>query len=717
MGRMSERRQATGARSDGRDDQLTVWLLRALLYRNHWVTLTGGRGWGHEELFEVVGIDPDALDVRSPDDLKEQALGRLSDVERAGACRDHDLFRNVTRLGDLLDLGPCEREIMAFAVLVQADEHLNACATSLLKRCRGAAHAAVQALAHVLGAPPRDLRRALLPSGPLHRSGLIRFQPSDAGRGHDCLDVAEEAVTALLTPADSTRTLMERLIHPVGPPELTLDDFKHVSDDVDLLRAYLKGAVQARMRGVNILLHGPPGTGKTQLARLLGGEVATQVLGVGVDSPEGEILSRYDRLRSYQLTQALFERRGGSLLIFDELEDAFPTPMPGAFGGHHNRFFDKGWANQALETNPVPTVWISNHIDQLDPALVRRFDLVIELRRPPREVRKRVLRRHLPELTADPEWLDRVAADERLTPADVARASRVVRTLGLHDRPESRRQVERILDLNLTARAGASPAKYRHDAGRYDLSLLNTSAPLDDLVASLARGRAGAVCLYGPPGTGKTAFVHHVAERLGRPVMHKLASDLLSCWVGQTEQALAAMFRDAHDEGGILFLDEADSFLADRSGARQSWEVTQVNELLVQMERFEGLFFCSTNLVEHLDPAVFRRFALKVRFDPLTPDQRWAMAQSLLSEMRRRPRGAALQALRRRVRELEGLTAGDVAAARRRFEVLGARPTAEEIVGALGSELQDSGRGASPRPTGFRAPTARTQPPDDGSPR
>ena len=63
MGRMSERRQAEGSRSDGRDDQLTVWLLRALLYRNHWVTLTGGRGWGHEELFQVVGLDPDAREA------------------------------------------------------------------------------------------------------------------------------------------------------------------------------------------------------------------------------------------------------------------------------------------------------------------------------------------------------------------------------------------------------------------------------------------------------------------------------------------------------------------------------------------------------------------------------------------------------------------------------------------------------------------------------
>ncbi len=221
MGRRSERRRVEGSRSSGRADQLTVWLLRALLYRDHWAALTAGRGWGHEELFKVAGLDPDDVDDRSPDDLKERARRRLGTLEGAGACRDHDLFRNVGLLGDLLDLGECEREVMAFAVLVQADEHLNVCATSLLKGCRGNSHDAVQALAHVLAVPTQDLRRALMPSGPLHRSGLIRFLPAEAGRGHDCLDVAEEAATALLTPADSTQALLRRLICPVGPATST----------------------------------------------------------------------------------------------------------------------------------------------------------------------------------------------------------------------------------------------------------------------------------------------------------------------------------------------------------------------------------------------------------------------------------------------------------------------------------------------------------------
>ena len=64
------------------------------------------------------------------------------------------------------------------------------------------------------------------------------------------------------------------------------------------------------------------------------------------------------------------------------------------------------------------------------------------------------------------------------------------------------------------------------------------------------------------------------------------------------------MFEEAKEEGAVLLLDEADSFLQDRASLKQSWEVTQVNELLTQMESFDGLFVCSTNLMDKLDLAI-----------------------------------------------------------------------------------------------------------------
>lgn len=72
-------------------------------------------------------------------------------------------------------------------------------------------------------------------------------------------------------------------------------------------------------------------------------------------------------------------------------------------------------------------------------------------------------------------------------------------------------------------------------------------------------------------------------------------------------------------DDSVLLLDEADSFLRDRTSAQRSWEVTQVNELLTQMERFEGLFICSNNLIDRLDSASIRRFDFKIMLSYLKP--------------------------------------------------------------------------------------------------
>ena len=129
------------------------------------------------------------------------------------------------------------------------------------------------------------------------------------------------------------------------------------------------------------------------------------------------------------------------------------------------------------------------------------------------------------------------------------------------------------------------------------------------------------LCLEGPPGTGKSAFTRYLAERLGLEVLQKRASDLLSPWVGETEQQIAAAFAEARDAQAFLIFDEADSLLGDRRSAHRSWEVSQVNEMLTWMESHPLPFACTTNFGEHLDPATLRRFVFKVRLDYLAPAQ------------------------------------------------------------------------------------------------
>jgi SpoVK/Ycf46/Vps4 family AAA+-type ATPase len=66
------------------------------------------------------------------------------------------------------------------------------------------------------------------------------------------------------------------------------------------------------------------------------------------------------------------------------------------------------------------------------------------------------------------------------------------------------------------------------------------------------------------------------------------------------------------DRKAVLLLDEADSFLRSRRRAERNYEVTEVNEMLQGMERFAGIFICTTNLFEDLDEAALRRFTFKI---------------------------------------------------------------------------------------------------------
>ncbi|HVJ00143.1 MAG TPA: ATP-binding protein [Sphingomonas sp.] len=123
--------------------------------------------------------------------------------------------------------------------------------------------------------------------------------------------------------------------------------------------------------------------------------------------------------------------------------------------------------------------------------------------------------------------------------------------------------------------------------------------------------------LTGAPGTDKTAFAHHCARALDRPLIVKRASDLLSKWVGETEARIADAFREAHQRCGVLLFDEVDSVLFDRTTAKATWEVTQVNELLTWLDRHPLPVIAATNHPDKLDPATLRRFVFKLRLRPL----------------------------------------------------------------------------------------------------
>ena len=165
--------------------------------------------------------------------------------------------------------------------------------------------------------------------------------------------------------------------------------------------------------------------------------------------------------------------------------------------------------------------------------------------------------------------------------------------------------------------------KEENTLGSYDISLINADMDMADLTNKIKQsGKMNfSLCLYGISGSGKSRYALHLAEQLGIKATIKKASDLISCYVGETEKNISEAFKECAKENSMLIIDEADSFLQDRTNAIRSWEISQVNELLVNLENTKIPFVATTNLMDTLDQASLRRFTFKVSFSYMSKEQ------------------------------------------------------------------------------------------------
>lgn len=250
----------------------------------------------------------------------------------------------------------------------------------------------------------------------------------------------------------------------------------------------------------------------------------------------------------------------------------------------------------------------------------------------------------------------------------------------------------------------------RHKSSRLaaDYSLdglgIKCDVPLDQIVAAIRRfrktGRSSevvprlSILLSGPSGCGKSEFVKYLGECTEMEIVAVTASDVLRSLVGETEQRIADVFREALEKHAILFLDEVDSLLYDRKNAHYGWERVQTNELLLQMERFTGVLICATNLVEQLDPAVMRRFTFKVQMSALDDDGK-------VKFFSRYFKSTLTADERRRLLAIPDLTPGDFRTVRERLYFLRKKSGVDNARRIAALEAEAKAKKESRAPIGF----------------
>ncbi len=643
-----------------------------------------GNPGGATEDFE---FDEDAPSDANGLSRRRQEFRRILKEYAAIPSNDDSTELNALFARDEFGLDDIDTEILLLLLRYERNNDLEQFADEVLHRLHGPAGA----VAALLGIDRREARRRLANDGALIESGLICLCEDGCSAGlagqSGYLQLARPLRKVMHHPFVSRQEWSAALVGlPLTTP-LDWEDFEHLGAAREMAAKVIAGAGKARASGVNLLVHGPVGTGKTEFAKALAAHDGMSIWSVGETDDEGAEPTRAERLAALKLAQRLLGKRGGALILLDEAEDVLASEMPflGPFAGR-SRDRSKVYLNRLVEQNPVPIVWTCNDVAAIDPAVLRRMTLAIEVRTPSRPVRARIWQRVLDQtgLQLGADAVERLAGRYQAPPAVAANAARAAMLSG-----GGEAAVEEAMGGVLQL-LGIGPSVLDADAQDFDPALVNCEDDLARLTERLVRpgaSRQWSLCLYGPPGTGKSQFARYLAARLGMEVMQQRASDLLSMWVGESEKQIAAAFQTARARRAMLVIDEADSLLADRRGAVRSWEVTQVNEMLTWMESHPLPFVCTTNLMDRIDQASLRRFTLKLRFAPLSPAQATLAFERFFGIVA--PRGLA-----------DDLTPGDFATVRRKCDLLGGADPS-----ALADWLDDEAeaKGTRVRRIGFAA--------------
>ncbi|MDR0621009.1 MAG: ATP-binding protein [Deltaproteobacteria bacterium] len=451
------------------------------------------------------------------------------------------------------------------------------------------------------GANEHEIRMAFHPNSPLIKTGLF-YHDFDGD-----IILTDALKKMIYSPKKYYNNIKDLILEKNDTNKLTKNDFQYISDDYDFMLALLSAALDKKAEGVNLLLYGAPGVGKTEAAKTLAKGLGAKLYTISVR----DSYSKSDRLAEIVMAQSLLRGSDGVVLLFDEAEDIFSDFIRESSA--------KLTLNRLLEENSVPTIWIANSLGKFQNATLRRFSFAYEMGTPPVSTMGRIWEKELKKnhVSVRKSEVDRITLNYPLPPSYAASAVKVAAITG-----DQGTIVRTLESLEYAINKRFPIAK---DAGEkpFNYELVNADLDLERLSEQILEQKLFnfSLCLYGPPGTGKSAFVRVLAKKIGKKVLERKASDLLSKYVGHTEQLIAESFKMAQRRDEFLVFDEADSFLLERSQARRSWEVSHTNEMLEWMDVHPLPFACTSNLLDKLDKACLRRFSFKVRFDYLTQAQ------------------------------------------------------------------------------------------------
>jgi SpoVK/Ycf46/Vps4 family AAA+-type ATPase len=523
---------------------------------------------------------------------------------------------NLNYASELFDLSRNERNILGFIMNSYKNSSLKKLGDDLLVLFKDT-EKVVSILTRI---STEDVIKAFVLNGTLQESGLIKVDLEDIEEGlcsqYGAIPVARTTVSSMFRHYSDKDVWISSFLGDEVHASITWEMFSHVGKELDVVLSMLTGYRESQKPhlGLNILLMGPPGTGKTELAKTLARSAGMNCWSVGEVDHQGNEPRRINRIMSLKTSLTLLQKNFKAVIMFDEAEDILGSRD--SFGDEKGNV-SKIYINNLLTKNKIPVIWTCNSIEEMDRSVLRRMSMIIEVKSPNFDNRSKIWHTLLKDNIQYPEGASkRLAKSWLIAPAIASSAVEVNRLANGNEET-----LNTIIGGIVSAMGTQQEPEY--NSGVYDPELVVCRDDLNEVADKLLFARsAWNMCLHGPSGTGKSLYGRHLADKLGMKVIHRRASHILSKWSGETEKNIANLFTQAKIERKIIIIDEIESLVFDRRSAERAYDVSLVNEFLSQLDTHELPFIATTNLIDLIDVAMLRRFTFKFKLEALTPAKR-----------------------------------------------------------------------------------------------
>ncbi|MFC1834709.1 AAA family ATPase [Thermodesulfobacteriota bacterium] len=392
------------------------------------------------------------------------------------------------------------------------------------------------------------------------------------------------------------------------------------------------------------LFHGPPGTGKTSYAHMLAEKSGLLFYAVRHDESGKPV----NRRAAFTAAIQMASRNGKALLIADDADLVLNTKNAWSLFGEAN--YDRKWLNDLLEIPGVRMLWIVNDISNIEESVTRRFSMSLEFKPFGRDARvalwTSILHANGLEKAFTEEQVSELSTRYQCSAGQIDVAVKTAAKVYSKSPEKLIWAVKKNLESNLrVVHGGVVPKPSNAIDKDYCPEALNmVDCDFKELLKDLEafdrqlrteeQGTVGSLNLifHGPSGTGKSLFARYIAHHLNRETVVLRGSDLYSKWLGETESRIRDAFSRASVQDSVLIFDEADSLVSNRSISHQMY-ASFTNEFLQHMDEFHGIAIYTTNRLEDIDDAMYRRALYKLRFDWLDSKGRLALYERMLAPL------------------------------------------------------------------------------------